>query len=390
MIVRVTDFNNVLNIQHYHSEACVLINNLTSIQANGLAHDETQTFVHKYIKNPEFMRNEITPRMNTAITGLISQLQANPDYTKVITPMLGYADDLFHRITFNEVGSYDLAQGTFGSDLSILALQLFNPQLFIPTPGNSPELNIVKEYLQDQSVASAGDKKSLVGLYHDYINNLESPIARPEDVWRHMMDLFVGGRTNIGVGLAFIIYRLAEDQNLQDRIRKEISKFEDNVNYDDRFTNFPETMSFIYEIYRFHPLVPLGVTHVASADGKIGGIDINKDTRILPNIYSIHNDPLYWKSPEVFNTTRFLQLNDGDLTFDSGSANATRVVSFSTGRRSCPGELLARNIFFKTTLRLVQNFRMSLMPSVNVNINEVYSALFMKPPEYQAKFDPIL
>ena len=52
--------------------------------------------------------------------------------------------------------------------------------------------------------------------------------------------------------------------------------------------------------------VPLGVPHVASREGEIGGFKIPVDTVILGNLMEIHRDPENFKHPNTFKPDRFL------------------------------------------------------------------------------------
>ncbi|XP_041453472.1 farnesoate epoxidase-like [Lytechinus variegatus] len=376
-------------ISTYSSINFQLFFDIGTIRNNGSAHKEIQDFVKLTIKNPDFMEEIVAPRIDEALLVLIDKLKESTGDVTVIESLLGYSQDLFQRIAFDGPGSYDLSPGSFGSNLNTITYQLFEPLLFTPRPGDSSELRGVVSYLQDRTSAAASNTDSLAGRLKDYLANLDSPIAQPEDAWRFMFDIFLAGRTNVAEGLAYVIYHLAEDQDLQNRIRQEINGVDSDVTYEDRL-KIPRTMSFLYEILRAHTLVPFGLTHVANADGKIGGFDVKKNTRIIPNLYAIHNNPDDWKNPDVFNATRFLRWNGEELTFDPISVNASRVTPFSAGKRSCPGELIPRMTFFKTTISLLRHFQITLSSEMKFDIEENFSAFFLKSREYQAVFEPLL
>jgi cytochrome P450 len=63
------------------------------------------------------------------------------------------------------------------------------------------------------------------------------------------------------------------------------------------------------------------------------------------------NDPEYWRDPEVFNPERFLD-DRGKFTPDE------RVVPFGTGRRVCPGQILAEKELFLFFAGIMQGFQM--------------------------------
>ena len=85
-----------------------------------------------------------------------------------------------------------------------------------------------------------------------------------------------------------------------------------------------------------------------------GGYDIPKGYMVQPNIWAIHHDPKLWKDPETFNPDRFIE--DGKFVTRPG------FVAFSTGRRVCMGEALAKSELHMATATLFQKFRFEAPP----------------------------
>ena len=71
----------------------------------------------------------------------------------------------------------------------------------------------------------------------------------------------------------------------------------------------PYTEAAILEIQRCASLVPLGVPHVNWKDITVDGYTIPKGTMLIANLFSIHRDSRWWKNPEKFDPTRFLDEN---------------------------------------------------------------------------------
>ncbi|KAB7496539.1 putative inactive cytochrome P450 2G1 [Armadillidium nasatum] len=67
----------------------------------------------------------------------------------------------------------------------------------------------------------------------------------------------------------------------------------------------------------------------------------------------IHKDPNYWKNPEEFDPSRFLDENGKYIPTCDG------FQAFGIGKRQCLGEHFARMELFLITASLLQNFTFS-------------------------------
>lgn len=86
---------------------------------------------------------------------------------------------------------------------------------------------------------------------------------------------------------------------------------------------------------------------------------------VLANLYALHRDPKHWKNPETFDPTRFLN-KDGTLNTKPES-----YLPFSTGRRVCLGEPVAKPELLLMCASFLQRFKMSLPPGVEPNFEGI-------------------
>ena len=70
----------------------------------------------------------------------------------------------------------------------------------------------------------------------------------------------------------------------------------------------------------------------------------------MPNLWALHTDPEKWEKPEEFRPERFLDKN-GQLL-----PKMENYLPFSTGRRVCLGEALAKTELHMLTAMLFQKF----------------------------------
>eukprot|EP00058_Branchiostoma_floridae_P001707 XP_002587195.1 hypothetical protein BRAFLDRAFT_61690 [Branchiostoma floridae] len=115
----------------------------------------------------------------------------------------------------------------------------------------------------------------------------------------------------------------------------------------------PYTEATLTEVSRVAPVSPLTVPHGTSNDTVFRGYNIPKDTVVTVNVWSVHHDPNLWPEPEKFDPSRFID-DDGKYV------KRNEIISFSIGRRVCPGEQLARMELFLIFTSLLQCFTFKL------------------------------
>lgn len=96
--------------------------------------------------------------------------------------------------------------------------------------------------------------------------------------------------------------------------------------------NLPYVEAVVKEALRMHPIAPMGLPHVTTADDVCEGYLIPKGAMILPNIWWFTHDPAVYPQPEVFDPSRFL---------GPDPCPDPRNHVFGYGRRICPGKQLA-------------------------------------------------
>lgn len=157
-----------------------------------------------------------------------------------------------------------------------------------------------------------------------------------------------------------------DPDTLQARVQREIDDVigrERRPTWEDRL-RMPFTMASVWEMERWKTGAPLGVPREASEDTVVDDFFIPKGTVILANFWAAHFDPKFWKDPNKFDPTRFLN-EDGSLM----ERKPECLVPFSLGKRTCPGEILATVEIFLGVTSLLQRFRVLPAGKVPFDIN---------------------
>jgi len=210
---------------------------------------------------------------------------------------------------------------------------------------------------------------------------------------------FIAGHETTATILTFAVAELALNQDVQDRLYKEITqKVGQKIPTYDEIRSLEYLHNFLSENLRLHTPIGLFFTRRADRDlyydpdGNHGVNGGNKKRQFIPkgtllsiNYHSIHRDPTIWENPEKFNPDRFLPENvKGRHQF--------AYIPFAGGSRVCVGmnySLMQQKIFIG---RLLQKWKIVPNPTEIVlqytKVKGYGSSLLLEPPNVKVNLIP--
>lgn len=132
------------------------------------------------------------------------------------------------------------------------------------------------------------------------------------------------------------------------------------------------------ESFRMHPIAPFNVPHVSMKDTMVGNYFIPKGSHVILSRSGLGRNPNVWSEPHKFKPERHLKSDGSDVVL---SEPELKFISFSTGRRGCPGVNLGTTMTMVLLARLLHAFNWSAPSNVSsINLNECKSEMFLAEP----------
>ncbi|KIJ62886.1 hypothetical protein HYDPIDRAFT_114010 [Hydnomerulius pinastri MD-312] len=161
-----------------------------------------------------------------------------------------------------------------------------------------------------------------------------------------------GSETNSAILHAFVLAMVLYPE-VQAKAQAEI----DSVIGPSRLPDFKDQLLLPYinailrELFRWNPVVPLGMPHATSSSDIYDGYFIPKGAYVIPNVWAMSRNTDKYEDVEDFKPERHLTLNDTPAL-----PPPTNDIIFGFGRRICPGRYASEAFLFAAIASILTLF----------------------------------
>ncbi|KAG2360674.1 cytochrome P450 [Suillus spraguei] len=195
--------------------------------------------------------------------------------------------------------------------------------------------------------------------------------------------LFGAGSDTTAVAITVAIMAAACYPAAQAKLHEEL----DMVIGSDRAPTFkdssslPQLHAFLFESFRWRPVIRIGFPHRASKDIFWKGYCIPKGATVYGCHWAISRDPIAFPDPEVFDPQRWLD-SEGRLK------DNIKFIAYGFGRRVCPGLHLANHSLYISLALLFWSFRIAQRPGAPINTNAFLDAVIARTVPFEVDVIP--
>ncbi|KAF5353990.1 hypothetical protein D9756_007074 [Leucocoprinus leucothites] len=166
---------------------------------------------------------------------------------------------------------------------------------------------------------------------------------------------FLGGADTTVSTIQSFFLAICQNPEIQEKAQKEL----DSVLEGSRLPELEDRPSLPYidaiakESMRWHPVLPMGVPHMATDNDEYNGWFIPKGTIVIGSAWALLHDSGAYEDPHSFKPERFLK--DGKL---DPNVRDPSVAAFGYGRRICPGRHMSDISLFLTIASFLTCFEL--------------------------------
>ncbi|XP_062580761.1 cytochrome P450 2C27-like isoform X2 [Saccostrea cucullata] len=227
-------------------------------------------------------------------------------------------------------------------------------------------------------------KRCLENQIMDEVRGLLEVIEKFEDeqLVVTVQDLFAAGSETTVTTLRWAFLFLIHHPDIQTKLLKHIDEIiGEAVPQIEHREKLPYVEAFVLEVLRMGNIVPLGVPHCPNRDFEYGGYSFPNGVTVLANLGSALQDPNIFNNPQKFQPERFLD-EDGKCK----GTQKDKMIPFSTGRRVCLGENLARMELFLYLVAILQKFEIQPEDTGDLPSLKGHLGITYMPKPYKVKF----
>lgn len=225
--------------------------------------------------------------------------------------------------------------------------------------------DVVKEIIKTRRQQGLTGRKDLLHLMmtanEETTVEGASKLSDEEIVAQSIIFLLAGYETSSNT-LSFILYHLALNPDVQDKLRTEIKEAVESNAKRKSLYELAQNMEYldcvIKESQRLCPAAAQ-VNRECCENYDLNGIHIPAGTEIMIPIYVLHHDPDAWQNPENFDPERFL----GPA---KDARHAFQFLPFGAGPRNCIGMRFALMEVKVALVRILMKFKFMASPETQV------------------------
>ncbi|XP_061350516.1 isoleucine N-monooxygenase 2-like [Gastrolobium bilobum] len=222
--------------------------------------------------------------------------------------------------------------------------------------------SIIEERIQQWKKGEKKDEDDLLDVLISLKDADNNALLTEEEIKSQIMEMMIATVDNPSNAVEWGLAEMINQPELLQKATEEL----DNVVGKGRLVQESDIPKLNYvkacakEAFRIHPILDFNVPHVSMGDIVVANYFIPKGSHVLLRRQGLGQNPRIWKEPLKFKPERHLKSDGSNLVLTDPRLE---MLSFSAGRRSCPGFVLGTAMTVMLFARLLHCFTWNVSPN---------------------------
>ncbi|KAL7123939.1 hypothetical protein ABFS83_14G015800 [Erythranthe nasuta] len=227
-----------------------------------------------------------------------------------------------------------------------------------------------------------GIKKTEDDILDVFINLKDSehnPLLSVQEIQAQITEMMLAGVDNQSNAVEWAIAEMINQPRILNLACRELDSVvgRGKMVQESDLPNLNYLKACVKESFRLHPVAPFNVPHVSTEDAIVGGYFIPRGSHVLLSRRGLGRNPRVWENPLDYKPERHMVVESAQVEL---ADHDLRMLSFSTGRRGCPGVALGSTMAVMLLARLLHGFDWTAPPGVRIDLVESEGELLLAKP----------
>ncbi|MED6199981.1 hypothetical protein PIB30_080946 [Stylosanthes scabra] len=219
---------------------------------------------------------------------------------------------------------------------------------------------LIEDRIQQWKIGKRTHQEDLLDVLISLKDAKHNPLLTLDEIKSQIMDMMIATVDNPSNAFEWGLAEMLNQPEIIQKATKEIDSVvgkERQVQESD-ISKLNYVKACIREVFRLHPIDDINATHVSMEDTFVANNTyfIPKGSHVVLRRQGIGQNPRIWKEPFKFKPERHLEENQDGFKNLSLNEPSLKLITFGTGRRSCPGMVLGSSMTIMLFARMLHGF----------------------------------
>ncbi|XP_065847660.1 phenylalanine N-monooxygenase CYP79D16-like [Euphorbia lathyris] len=215
---------------------------------------------------------------------------------------------------------------------------------------------LIEERFRQWKIRENKEVEDLLDVFITLKDPNGDPLLSKEEIQAQISEIMLAVVDNPSNAIEWALAEMINQPEIQAKAVEELDRVvgKERLVEESDFPQLNYIKACVREAFRLHPVTPFNLPHVAMTDTIVGNYFIPKGSHVLLSRMGLGRNSKVWDEPEKFKPERHLK-NEGCSQVTLSEPNL-RFISFSTGKRRCPGIEMGTSMTVMLFARLLQGF----------------------------------